>query len=163
MKVSKIYLSALLTLLIFTGSLLAQNPHRMKQHGENRDCSPKKEHMMNLPGLTDEQRDKMKEIRLSAMKAMLPVKNQLGEKKAKLHTLETAEKADINAINNLIDEIASLKTTMAKTHAANKQKMRSILNEEQRLIFDSKRHGQKGSRHGEGPGPGSHQKRCMKN
>ena len=160
MKVAKIYLTAFLALLVFSGSLMAQNPQLMGRHLGFRKNPFKNERMMSLPGMTDQQKDKMKEIHLSGMKAMQPIKNQLGEKQAKMRTLETAENADLKAINNLIDETASLKTTMAKTRAANKQKIRNILNEEQRLIFDSRGHGQRGSMFAKGDGPGTHKKRC---
>jgi len=166
MKVSKVYLSAVLVVLIIAGGLFAQNSQKMKRMGEARESRNfNKERMMNLPGITDEQKENMKEIRLTGMKAMQPLRNLVGEKMAKLQTLESAEKADLNAINKVIDEIASIKTAQAKIRAANKQKIRSLLNDEQRVIFDSKRHkrGQKGQRHGKGHGSGTFHKQWIEN
>ncbi|KAA3617309.1 MAG: periplasmic heavy metal sensor [Calditrichaeota bacterium] len=152
MKASKIYLSMILAVLVLSASLVAQNPNRMKQRGEAREGrSFRKEKMMNLPGLTDEQKEKMKEIKISGMKAMKPIRNQLGEKLAKLQTLETAEKPNMSAINETIDEISSLKTAQAKLRAGNKQRIRALLNDEQKLFFDAKGHG-KGGKHGRGMG-----------
>jgi hypothetical protein len=40
-------------------------------------------------------------------------------------------------INGLIDEMAVIKTKMAKERAANHQEVRKLLTEEQRIKFDS--------------------------
>ncbi len=165
MKVSKIYLPVFLSLLIFAGSLFAQNRQKMGRSAEMGQRGLKKERMMNLPGLTDEQKDKMKEVRLSGMKVMQPIRNQIGEKQARLHTLETANTVDMNAINGLIDEIASLRTAQAKIRAGNKQKMRSLLNDEQRLIFDrmKSRQGRNDFGQGQGRKGGRNRRNCIMN
>ncbi len=162
MKASKIYLSAALAVLFLIGITLAQNPRKMNKQGE---VGFRNERVMNLPGLTDEQKEKMKEVRLGGMKAMQPIRNQIGEKQAKLRTLETANNVDMTAINGLIDELSTLRTAQAKIRAGNKQKMRNLLNDEQRLIFDSKKQGQGRKGFGQGKGhKGGHNKRsCIVN
>ncbi|OFX44174.1 MAG: hypothetical protein A2046_08105 [Bacteroidetes bacterium GWA2_30_7] len=92
--------------------------------------------LKNIPNLTEEQTKKIESLKTPHLKQMLPIKNQLGEKKAQLNTLSTAEKADMVAINKKIDEIGDLKTQMMKNREAHKQEIRKILTEEQRLIFD---------------------------
>lgn len=89
-----------------------------------------------LPGLTDDQKTKFKALKLAHMKEMMPLKNQMGEKKAKMKSLMTVDKPDMTAINALIDEMALLHAEMMKKKAAHKQEMRKIMNDEQRLIFD---------------------------
>jgi len=114
----------------------------------------------NIPNLTEEQTAKIEALKTPHMKEMLPLKNQMAEKKAQLTTLTTAEKADMDAINKKIDEIGTLKTQMLKKREAHKQDIRKILSEEQRLMFDMhqgncKGKGQmgegKGMRKGNGP------------
>lgn len=105
-----------------------------------------------LPDLTDAQKEQMKAIRIKTMKSVQPIKNQLMEKRARLNTLSSAEKADMKAINKQIDEISTLKATIQKQRAASKQEVRSILTDDQRVIFDVHK-GRSYSRNGEGNGP----------
>ena len=91
----------------------------------------------NIPGMTDEQKTKMKEIRTASMKEILPLKNELREKEAHLQTISTGNNVDLNLINKTIDEIGLLKTTIAKKHAATRYSIRLILNDEQKVYFDS--------------------------
>ncbi|HEY9122791.1 MAG TPA: Spy/CpxP family protein refolding chaperone [Bacteroidales bacterium] len=101
---------------------------------------------MGIPGLTTEQSAKLKELKLAHYKEVQPVKNQLKELKAKQHTLTTAEKPDMKAINANIDEITKLENTLMKARAAHIQQIRALLTDEQRMIFDSRKHkpGKKG-------------------
>jgi Spy/CpxP family protein refolding chaperone len=105
------------------------------QKGEMRmECHA--DRMKDMLDLTEEQQTQIKNLRTNQQKAMLPLKNELGEKKARMKTLQTAEKADMKAITTLIDEMGAIKIKMAKVKAANHQEIRSVLNEEQRLKFD---------------------------
>lgn len=100
----------------------------------------------NIPDVTDAQKEKVKKLQLDMKKDMLPLRNQLNEEKAKLNTLKTADKADINEINKQIDKINTTKTTMMKRSAKMQQDFRNVLTEDQRVYFDS----QKGKRNGKG-------------
>ena len=88
--------------------------------------------------LTEDQQAQMKSLRLKLQKEMLPLRNQIGENKARFRTLSTAENADMKAINKLIDGNGQLTASMAKLQAANHQAVRKLLTEEQRTIFDSR-------------------------
>jgi Spy/CpxP family protein refolding chaperone len=92
---------------------------------------------MMIPDLTDEQQGKIKGLHLNMMKESLPIRNQLGENQAKMKTLQTAENPDMKAIDKLIDESTGLQAVLQKKAAANHQEVRSLLTEEQRVIFDS--------------------------
>jgi hypothetical protein len=46
----------------------------------------------------------------------------------------------MNAINSTIDEIAALRGQMMKLHMANRQEIRKLLTDKQRVIFDTKGH-----------------------
>jgi Spy/CpxP family protein refolding chaperone len=102
-----------------------------------------------LPDLTDDQVKKIKSLRMEMMKKITPMKAELQELKAHLHTLSIAEKVDMEAINKTIDRMGAIRTKMMMIRAKFQQDVRAVLNEEQRIIFDSKAdnmmgHGMKG-------------------
>ena len=88
--------------------------------------------------LSDEQKEQMKDLRVAFMADTKDEKNALNEKRAKLRTLTTVDKVNANAVNGLVDEMASIRATITKKRLANMQKVRSILTEEQRTMFDAK-------------------------
>ncbi len=99
--------------------------------------------------LTAEQQEQIDQLYLENQKEMLPLKNELREKKARLRTLNTSANYDKNAVNSLIDEIGELRTNMTKKRTAHRQEIRSLLTDEQRIIFDT-RQNRKGGRAGMG-------------
>ena len=94
--------------------------------------------LMGIADLTDDQISKIKDIRLNEQKQSMQLQNQISEKNAKLRTLETADKADLKEINKVIDETMKLQGDAKKLQAESKQKIRTLLTEEQRIQFDSK-------------------------
>jgi len=151
-----------LTALLFLGFTIMAFAQPGPGRGEGRrwvnEDQGFKHRSMDLPNLTDEQKEKISDLRTENMKVMLQKRNQVHEKMAKLRTLETAEKADMKAINGLIDEISEIKADMAKQQAAHRQQVRKLLTDEQRVIFDSRPHrghhgagkGHSGKRSGQG-------------
>jgi len=121
------------------------------KHGNNMQQGNKQhpEKMAAYLELTDEQKTKIEALRLDQQKKMLPLKNELGEKEARMKTLSTAEVADMKAINSLIDEMAVIKTKMAKDRAAHHQEIRKILTPEQRIKFDLHRGEMRHQKHGD--------------
>jgi Spy/CpxP family protein refolding chaperone len=111
--------------------------------------------------LSDEQKDQMKSLRLEFMKEMTPIKNELEVKKATLKSVSVGDNVDAKKANNLIEEIGDLKTEMAKKQFAQRQKVRNILNDEQKILFDA----HAGNKEGKGRGGknGQMMKRGMKN
>jgi Spy/CpxP family protein refolding chaperone len=87
--------------------------------------------------LTEEQIGKMKELRTSNLKEMLPFKNEMQEKRARLRTLTTAENVNEKEVNKTIDEITSLTSKQMKLREAHQQEIRAMLTDEQRVIFDT--------------------------
>ena len=124
--------------LILTASAFAQ-PGRMHSEGMGKQCMHGKEHkghMSMIPDMTEQQKEQMEELRTEHLKVMLPLKNQLTEKHARLNTLSTVENVDMKKINKTIDEIGEIKTKMMKEHASHRQEIRKLLTEDQRLVFD---------------------------
>jgi len=99
-------------------------------------------------GFTDDQKKQMKDLQFKQDKQLLPIENQIKEKKAHLQTLRTADKADMNEINKTIEEIGKLKIEKMKIREAGIQDFRKILTDEQRLRFDTQRKNFKGKHHG---------------
>jgi len=101
--------------------------------------------MHDMLNLTEDQENKIKDLKISYMKDRLALKNQLDELKAKQKSLTTADNADMKAIYANIDEMTTVKNKLMKAKAKHIQEVRSILTEEQRVIFDShqsmKKHG----------------------
>lgn len=93
--------------------------------------------MKQIPDLSKDQMDKIKSLRIDMMKQITPMKAELQELKAHLRTLSIAEKVDMEMIDKTIDKIGSLQTKMMKIHAKFRQEVRSILNDKQRVVFDS--------------------------
>ncbi len=91
-----------------------------------------------IPNLTDEQKKQIKELRMKNAKELLPLKNQLAEKKARLRTLSTVDQVKMNEIEKVIDEIGSINVQIMKKNAAQQQNFRKLLTEEQRIACDSK-------------------------
>jgi Spy/CpxP family protein refolding chaperone len=89
-------------------------------------------------GMTDEQKTKIKDLRIAAYKEVNPLENQLGELKAKQHTLTTADKPDMSAINANIDEMAKVQAKIMKIKVANHQQIRALLTDEQKMWFDNR-------------------------
>ena len=86
---------------------------------------------------TEEQMEQIKAIRLETAKKVKPLRNELRELKAHQQTLETADKADMNAIYKNIDSMAGVQAEMQKIMAEQQQEIRSLLTEEQLLKFDA--------------------------
>ena len=137
--------SLLMTGMMLVGlSTMAQNGEGMKQQGNKSCCSMEQGKKLEVPNLTEDQKTKIKDLKITHQKQMLIYRNQMGELKAKEQTLTTADKADMKAINANIDEITKVKNQMMKAKAQHQQDVRALLNPEQKLWFDT--HKGKGKR-----------------
>ncbi len=138
MKVLKL----LIAILLVTSFSFSAYGQRAERNFDKREF--KERHAgLNLPDLTEEQTEQIKALRTSMKKEMIKTQNEVGELNAKLRTLETADKPNMNKINSTIDQISVIKTDMAKKKAAHQQDIRSILTQEQRVVFDSRPHGER--------------------
>ena len=138
------FFAATLLILGLSGyaDVKAQNASK-NENGEHRAWRMERKagaHEMNIPNLTEEQKTKIKSLRLATMKEIQPLRNQLGELRAKGKTLTTCEKSDMKAINANIDDITKLQNQIMKIREANHQQIRALLTDEQRIFFDMKKH-----------------------
>ena len=98
---------------------------------------PPAQHGPEIPGLTDQQKEQIKKLHLALEEKTLALRNQLGEKEARLRTLTTSKNVNSAEVEKLIDEIGQLRTQDFKAHVLNDLKIRELLTDEQRVQFDS--------------------------
>ena len=131
----------LASLLIVFGALnlSAQNRKGNKPHmkGDKPKMEQQDSHRQGIPNLTEEQRDKIKEIRIDFKQSSQEITNELKELETKLHSLKTTEKPDMKAIYAQIDKISTLKVKIEKKRADMEQDIRKLLDKEQKLFFDN--------------------------
>lgn len=126
-------LTIIAILLFVTGSVFAQGNQGKKGNFKGQ----KKGNMfMNIPDLTETQKTQLKDMRTANMKEMLPLKNELQEKQAHLKTVSTGDNVNMNEVNKTLEEISAIKLKMAKNRFANRQEVRKILTDDQRVFFD---------------------------
>ncbi len=92
---------------------------------------------MEIPNLSADQKAKIQSLRTAAMKESLVLRSTLQEKRAHLNTLSIAENADQKAIDREIDDISKLQSKLMKINAKLRQDIRAILNDEQKVYFDT--------------------------
>ena len=127
MKTKSVMIIAMM--VFFSTTIFAQGPHgKQKMQGQNA-C-------MNIPDLSDDQKEKIQDLRTAHMKEVMPLKNKLNEKRAHLKTISTGDNADINKIYAAIDEMSKIRTDIQKKGAKHRQDIRKVLTEDQRVFFD---------------------------
>lgn len=100
--------------------------------------------------LTDLQKEQIKQLKIDYYKQVLPLKNELNEKKARLKTLASAEAVNFKAIEKVLKEESGLLVKMQKAKIRHLREVRLVLDEEQRILFDTRGHEmRKGKVHGE--------------
>lgn len=136
----------LLTLLVFVaGSAFAQQKdgqQRPMRDGdrpryEQREPGQGFDKMAERLDLSADQKAKIEALQTPHMKKMLASKNLINEKQAQKNTLMSADKPDLNKINALIDDIAKLEADSQKEVAAHRLQVRALLNDTQKVKFDS--------------------------
>ncbi|SDB89424.1 Spy/CpxP family protein refolding chaperone [Williamwhitmania taraxaci] len=160
MKTKQIIATAAISALMFIGTISAnaQSENRAKMDASKPMLCDQK-----IPGLTEEQKTKINDLRTAHMKEVTPVKNVLAEKNARLNTLTSADKADMTEVNKTIDEIAKLKGDLMKMRVSHQTKVKALLTDEQKVYFNAHMGGKKGmgkgmhGRNGMGQGKGMHQ------
>jgi len=123
----RIIVASVMAVLLLTGSTFSQE--MMGRMGLGR---------WDQMDLTEEQLEKIKDIKTSLMKEVTPLCTKLKTLRAELDELLIAEKPDMGAVNKKIDTIGSLRTQIQKKRIAQHLKVRELLTEEQRVWFDAK-------------------------
>ena|GEM_PF-2678554 len=108
---------------------------RTTESGQKVHHKSEKVQYSDISGLTDEQRNSIKQLRTEMKEGVLQNADLLREKKTHLAKLQAEEKPDQAAINTTIDEITALQGQIMKTNAEFRTKMKSVLTDEQRAEF----------------------------
>lgn len=88
--------------------------------------------------LTTEQWEAINKLRVEMQQELLPVENELRERRAELLTLKQVDDPNIKKINKKIDEVTSLENKRMKRMALYQRDVRALLTPEQRLNFDKR-------------------------
>ena len=130
----------ILSVILISASVFSQDRsgRKEKRHDfkkeRSEDCIRGQEPF--IPDLTDDQKESIKSIKLEGMKDMQPLENKIGEKEARLKTLSTEETINYKEVDATINEIYTLKADIVKKQIRSRQKIKELLTEEQRVIFD---------------------------
>lgn len=123
-----------------------------------RDGSAPMDRMETWLDLSEEQTTKVEKLHLDLQKETLPLRNKIREKNAQLNTMIT-EGENKTRVDQLVEEIGSLRTEIQKLRMNTHLKVRGLLTDEQKIKFDNhfaNRFGQGGpmmgsyGRHGRG-------------
>lgn len=90
-----------------------------------------------IPDLTADQETKIETLRVEHWKEMNSYRNQMNELRARKRTLNTTDKANLNEINSVIDQMTGVNNKMMKASAKHRQEVRNLLTDEQKVYFDS--------------------------
>lgn len=143
----RINLTTVFTLLLVAGLMAAfqaksqQMNGNGRHNGMQRNMGPMMEHHEAIPNLTEDQKQKIDQLDLAFDKTTLPYHNDIREKEAHLQTLLTQDNADMNQINKTIDDIGTLRTKIRKERVATDLKIRGLLTDDQKVVFDMRGRG----------------------
>ncbi|UXP33955.1 Spy/CpxP family protein refolding chaperone [Reichenbachiella agarivorans] len=137
----KTILTAALSLGLVAGSIMAQSP---ADRHEPRGGQKERGHEMKNPidrmsealDLTDAQQSQIKAIHLEMAKKNQPLQNKINELDARMNTLTTSDMPDSKEIKKVADQISSLKGEVFINMTMSKVKVRSLLDDEQKMKFD---------------------------
>nr|WP_321451870.1 periplasmic heavy metal sensor [uncultured Carboxylicivirga sp.] len=94
--------------------------------------------------LTQDQQDKVNELRIAYFQKTKDQHNELNELQAKKHTLETTEPLNKEALYNCLASINSIQTQLQKERIRHYQDVKANLTDDQIVLFDARRKGSKG-------------------
>jgi Spy/CpxP family protein refolding chaperone len=147
--------NSIFALLMIAGLMMAFQAKSQQMNGNGRhngmqgNMGPMMQHYEAIPNLTDDQKQKIDQLNLSFDKNTLQTRNDIREKEAHLHTLMTQDNTDAGQIDKLIDDIGGLRTKIRKERVSTDLKIRNLLTDDQKVIFDSRgMHGRQAGRWG---------------
>ncbi|WP_075602508.1 Spy/CpxP family protein refolding chaperone [Saccharicrinis aurantiacus] len=105
--------------------------------------------------LTDTQKEEIKALHVKFTKENMPIKDEITVLEAQLNKASKGDEVNTKEVNKLIDQISELKAGMMKKRFANKQEVRNLLTDEQKVMFDAHSGKMQGGKKGKGkPGQG---------
>ncbi len=153
MKTKRIFSAAIAFILVagLSFTSMAQRGQGMNQNGQGMRSMNPGQRMNQKPAnfaflqLSEEQQNKIDALRVEFMAKNLPLKNQLGEMRAKMKSLQTGDNQNLKDISNLIDDMSAVQAQIRKNAAAHRLDVRALLTDDQKVLFDAHQ-GQRGRR-----------------
>lgn len=150
---------ALLLGILLSTTINAQSRHGGRGQGNPGGGEGYGRSFANLE-LTEEQQEEITTLRTKHYKAITPLKNKMGELKARQRTLLSEETVDMKAINKTIDEQTDLTNSIRKIQVEHQVAVKGLLNDEQVMKLQQRRqfarghafHGRNGQRGARGFG-----------
>lgn len=127
------------SILLIGNAAMAQSGQRNGQgygHGQGLNNGQVNK-SFEIPNLSDDQKAKIETLKTKALKESNLLRSSLNERRAHLNTLSIADAPDQKAIDNEIDEMGKLQTKLRKLHAKLRQDIRALLNDDQKIYFDT--------------------------
>jgi Spy/CpxP family protein refolding chaperone len=121
------------SLMLTAGIIIAQPRGPMFDQGRGEAGGP-------MPGLnlTDEQKDKMADLRVKHLKEVEPVQADLQKQHSALRLEMTAEKFNEARVKSIQSEIAKLQSDLGWKRVAHQRAVRDMLTPEQQKRFDAR-------------------------
>jgi len=128
------------SVIINISTLATVSYHRWfkpKKQRTDRSRSNHHEFLSKKLGLTDEQSQKIKELRSELWQQLKPLKNQLNDERRHFFQIQNQDTTNIEEIYNSIERISEIQKQMQRKTAENLLAHQSILTPEQRKKFFS--------------------------
>ncbi|HHP7241413.1 MAG TPA: Spy/CpxP family protein refolding chaperone [Cyclobacteriaceae bacterium] len=93
---------------------------------------------MRIPDLTDSQMDKLDAYYVTFHSSAQPLRSKVQEKSIQLKNEIIKDNADKSKINQMVDEISGLRAELMKMRLDHVLKIRSELNEKQKIFMDNR-------------------------
>ncbi len=137
--------AGLLLVVLTVGSAWGYMSDKPKNGPHNRQEGCSMERPMGRPGffpdemlkLDENQEAQAKTLRLEMMKETTPLKNELRVLKAQLHSQSVGDNAEEKAVFKLMEQISAKKLDIDKKQFQYQRKFRSILTDDQKILFDA--------------------------
>ena len=124
-------LIAIIGLFGLSLSLMAQPPQRQRQ------MQPGNQGELAVPDLTDGQKAEIKVIHITRMKEIQPLADEVKINRAKINAAMHKENPDMKVIVSLVEANGKLLTDIQVKKIECGNKVRSLLTDEQKVIYDA--------------------------
>lgn len=108
------------------------------QNDRQKFSKERNEHLIDYLDLSEEQQSQMKAFQLEMQSTTKELKLDLEEMRVQLKRLMTADEVDEEAVMLLADKMGAIQIQIKKAHLKNSIQLRSVLSDEQKVLFDSK-------------------------
>ncbi|MFC2116283.1 Spy/CpxP family protein refolding chaperone [Bacteroidota bacterium] len=126
-------LFAIIVLFGLSLSLMAQPYQKQEQYRQEDRCG------VFAINLTDEQKTEIKEIHMARMKETQTLSDEVKINKAKINALLNKENPDMKEIVSLVEANGKMLTQIQIRNIESNIKVRVLLTDEQKLIFDARK------------------------